>query len=377
MRIALLTHKVDFADGQGRVNYEIVMAALRQGHSVTVVAEYCSDEIANHPNGRFVRTRERHVPTQFLRNIYFAFKSGRWLREHRAEFDVVQANGFVTWEPADIVAVHFVHSAWLKNPYFPFQWSSFNPYKYYQRILTIFNGYFEKRAFREARMLVAVSGFTAGEVIATGIPAAKVVVVHNGVDVEDFHPGPGNRAEFGLPEDVPLALFVGDIKTTRKNLETVLHAMQSVPSLQLAVAGSVEGSPYPALATELKLSDRVHFIGKTTKIASLMRSVDFFVFPSRYEAHPLVLMEAMSSGLPVVVSGNFGAADYLGEGGIVFEDPNDVATLSVIMDDLTKSAAKREWLGLAARQQALRMQWSQTAAGYLEVYEGLIAMRNK
>ena len=42
MHIALVTHKVDFQDGQGRVNYEIAMAALAQGHRVTVIAEYCS-----------------------------------------------------------------------------------------------------------------------------------------------------------------------------------------------------------------------------------------------------------------------------------------------------------------------------------------------
>lgn len=377
MRIALLTHKVDFADGQGRVNYEVVMAALRKGHSVTVVAEYCSKEIAEHPRGRFIRTRERHVPTQLLRNIYFAYKSARWLQKHRGEFDLIQANGFVTWEPADIVAVHFVHSAWLKNPYFPFHWSSLSPYAYYQRFLTIFNGYFEKRAFRQADALIAVSRFTAREIVATGIPEEKIVVVHNGVDVEDFQPGLAVRPEFGLPENVPLALFVGDIKTTRKNLETVLKSMQSVPSLHLAVAGSVEGSPYPAVAADLKLSHRVHFIGKTSKIASLMRSVDFFVFPSRYEAHPLVLMEAMASGLPVVVSANFGAEDYVAAGGIVFDDPNDAATLAAAMNELVESPEKRIAMGAAARRQALGMQWSQTAAGYLKVYDDLMQMRNQ
>ena len=124
MHIALVTHKVDFQDGQGRVNYEIAMAALAQGNRVTVIAEYCSEEIASHPLGRFFCTRNRPIPTQLLRNIYFAEKSARFLRKHRSEFDLVQANGFVTWEPADIVAVHFVHSAWLKNPLFPFRWSS-------------------------------------------------------------------------------------------------------------------------------------------------------------------------------------------------------------------------------------------------------------
>jgi glycosyltransferase involved in cell wall biosynthesis len=375
MRIALVTHKVDFQDGQGRVNYEIALAALERGHHVTVVAEFCSPEIATHPRGRFVCMRDRPIPTQLLRNLYFAERSAGWLRKHRKEFDIVQANGFVTWEPADIVAVHFVHSAWLKNRFFPFRWSSLSPYAYYQRVLTIMNGYYEKKAFKRAEVLIAVSRFTAGEVVALAIPQEKIVVVYNGVDTAEFRPGTAVRAEFGLPEHVPLALFVGDIKTTRKNLETVLASMKALPELHLAVAGKTEGSPYPALAAELQLSDRVHFIGKTSRIATLMRSVDFFVFPSRYEAHPLVLMEALASGLPVVVSGNFGAADYIREGGLVFEDPNDVSALAAAMKTLVRSPETRKAMGAAAREQALNMQWSQTAAAYLKVYEDLMQQR--
>ena len=369
MHIALVTHKVDFQDGQGRVNYEIAMAALAQGHRVTVIAEYCSEEIANHACGRFICTRNRPIPTQLLRNIYFAEKSARWLRKHRAEFDLVQANGFVTWEPADIVAVHFVHSAWLKNSFFPFRWSSLSPYAYYQRILTIINAHYEKRTFRTAGSLIAVSRATAGEVARLGLAEKEIVVVHNGVDIEEFHPGPGLRSEFALPEGAPIALFVGDIKTTRKNLDSVLNSMLLVPSLHLAVAGAVKGSPYPALVKELNLSSRVHFIGKTSKIPGLMRSVDFFVFPSRYEAHPLVLLEAMASGLPVVVSSNFGAADYVKGGGIVFGDPNDVSALANAMRKLVDSPATRVVLGMAARDQASTMQWSHTAAAYLSVYD--------
>ena len=155
--IAIFTHKVDLQDGQGRVNFELVRALLTQGHHVTVVAEFCSHEIAEHPNARFVQMRDHPLPTQFLRNLYYASKAGRWLRKHRQEFDLIQANGFVMWEPADVVAVHFVHGAWLRSPYFPFHWSTFSPYAWYQRVLTILNARFEKRCFEQASLLIAVS----------------------------------------------------------------------------------------------------------------------------------------------------------------------------------------------------------------------------
>ncbi len=375
MRLALLTHKVDFQDGQGRVNYEIVRAALDRGDEVTVIAEFCSDDIAQHPRGRFVRMRDRPIPTQLLRNLYFAMKSARWLREHRHEFDVVQANGFVTWEAADIVAVHYVHTAWLRTTHFPFQWRSFRPYAWYQRTLTIMNGYFERKAFRSASVLVAVSEFTRREVINLGLPPGKMQVVPNGVDTAEFHPGEGNREAFQLPAGVPMALFVGDIRTTRKNLDAVLKSMQALPTLHLAVAGKVEGSPYPLMTAELGIQSRVHFVGKTNQIPLLMRSADAFVFPSRYEAHPLVLLEALASGLPVLVSANFGASAYIHGGGVVYGDADDIPALEASLRRLLEDPVKLRQTGEAARKQALTMTWSETARGYLRIYDLLMRAR--
>jgi glycosyltransferase involved in cell wall biosynthesis len=376
MRIALVTHKVDLQDGQGRVNYEIARAALEEGHEVTVVAEFCSDEIARHPRGTFVCMRNHPLPTQLARNLYFAVKGGRWLRRHRKEFDVIQANGFVTWEPADIVAVHYVHTAWLRHAYFPFRWSSFSPYAWYQRALAILNARFEMQAFSSASRLVAVSRATADALIGLGVPAAKITVIYNGVNTEDFCPGLAERGAFGLPEGVPLGLFVGELRTERKNLDTVLRAMQRLPALHLAVAGKVEGSTYPQLALELGVAERVHFLGQTSRIASLMRSCDFFVFPSRYEAHPLVLMEAMATGLPVVASRNFGAADYAEEAGLLIDDPNDVAALGAAMQTLLERPEARSAYGATGRRVALSMQWSDTAAGYLRLYADVVKERS-
>jgi glycosyltransferase involved in cell wall biosynthesis len=106
-----------------------------------------------------------------------------------------------------------------------------------------------------------------------------------------------------------------------------------------------------------------------------MRSCDLFVFPSRYEAHPLVLMEAIASGLPVVVSDNFGASDYIQDGGIVFNDANDVSALVAAMNTLIHFPEKRRAMSQAARQQSLKMPWSRTAEGYLKIYDTLMSKR--
>jgi glycosyltransferase involved in cell wall biosynthesis len=369
-RLALVSHRFQRNDGQGRVNYEIARAALDHGYELTILAAHCAEEIANHPRALFLPMGRESLPTELLRNLAFARSSARWLRRHRHELDLIQGNGFVTWEDCDIVAAHFIHAGWRKSPYYPF--TSFSPYSLYQRLYTFLNSRWEKRAFLRASRVIAVSHGIATELNRLGVPPDRIEVIYNGVDTEQFFPGPAERDSFGLPSHVPLALFVGDIRTPRKNMDTVLRALQRTPEVHLAVAGSVKGSPYPALARELGVSERVIFLDKVSRMASLMRSVDLFVFPSRYEAHPLVVLEAMASGLPAVVSGNFGAESFLGDGGHILKDPNDVNALAALMNELMQAPEKRRSMALAARERALGMQWSTMASAYIDVYEKLL-----
>src|ERR1700722_6916972 len=283
--IPFISHRFPQNDGQGRVNYEVAKAALERGHHVTVLATSCAPDIAAHPRARFVQIGKDGLPTELLRNLVFANGSARWLRRHRQELDLVQANGFVTWEPCDVVAAHFVHAAWAKSSWYPFR--SLKPYSLYQRLYTTLNCGWEKEAFQRARRVIAVSKLLVQELADIGVERARIEVVWNGVDTEQFHPGRAARGAFGLPLDVPIGLFVGDIRTPRKNLDTVMRAMRSVPEMTLAVAGAVERSPYPAVARALGVEKRVYFLDKVTTMPLLMRSVDIFVFPSRYEAHPL------------------------------------------------------------------------------------------
>lgn len=375
MRIAIVTHRVGFQDGQGRVNFEIAMALLASGHSVTIIAEVCSEEIASHPRGRFIRVRNYGLPSQLLRDLNFAVKSGHWIEKHRQELDLVQANGFVMWAPADVVAIHYVHDAWFRNPSYPFHWSSLSPYAYYQRILTILNVHFEKHAFAQAKILIAVSNSTAAEVRSLGFPAEKLRVVYNGVDVEEFHPGTAQRDMFGLPDGVPMALFAGDIRTPRKNLDTTLRALRDLPGLHLVVAGKLEGSPYPRMAEELGLTKRVHFIGLTRQLPLLMRSVDLFVIPSRYETFGMVAVEAMISGLPVVLSSKVGAVEVSAATSYVLQDTEDVKGLSALLQEILQDPVQAHARGQAGRERALQLTWSNTTNGYAEVYRELMSRK--
>jgi glycosyltransferase involved in cell wall biosynthesis len=170
-------------------------------------------------------------------------------------------------------------------------------------------------------------------------------------------------------------LFVGDIRTPRKNLDTVLRALPSVSKLHVAVAGAVEGSPYPEMARQFGVEGRVHFLNKVSRIPDLMRSVDLFVFPSHYEAHPLVLLEAMASGLPSIVSGTFGAEDFIGSSGIILKDPDDAVELTRVLNDMLEDQTVLQSMARAGREQSLSMMWSKMAASYLAVYARFTAQK--
>jgi glycosyltransferase involved in cell wall biosynthesis len=370
LRICLVAHALRRQDGQGRVNFEVARAALERGHELTILAMVCADELLQHPRVRFVQTGSETLPTQLLRNIRFANQSARWLRKHRAKFDVIQANGFVTWEPADVVAVHFVHTAWMQSPFFPFRGTK-NPRDWYQYLYAWVNARWEREAFRNAGEIVAVSRRTAREVEAIGVTGKPVRVIYNGVDLAEFHPGTSCRSSFGLPEDVPMALFVGDIQTPRKNLPTVLLSLQQIPELHLAVAAAREGSPYLAMADALGLTKRVHFLGKTSRVSDLMRSVDLMVFPSRYEAHPLVVMEALACGLPTVVSSAIAQGEEFAAACILVGNADDVDAIAREVRHVLADPLARADLSRLGQDVTSQLTWEHTGADYVSIYEEL------
>ncbi|WP_373541475.1 glycosyltransferase family 4 protein [Chamaesiphon sp.] len=370
MKICIVTHCVIKGDGQGRVNYEVVCETLRQGHYVTLVASAISPELEQHRQIAWVPILVKQVPTELLRNLIFSLKSAAWLRHHSPEFDVIKVNGAITSARSDLNAVHFVHSAWGRSPLHVWHQKR-DLYGAYQWLYTALNAYWEKTAFERAKLTIAVSEKIKQEILAIGIPVERIEVIANGVDLEEFRPARVDRCELGLPADVPLALFVGDIRISRKNLDTVLQALVNVPQLHLAIAGAADGRNfYPQLAQTLGVSDRVHFLGFRADIADLMRSADMFVFPSRYEACSLVLLEAMASQLPIITATSAGGAEIITpECGFVLADPDDVGALSLAMNHLTKDPAARHQMGKAARSIAEQYSWTQMAHRYLEMFK--------
>lgn len=382
MKIAIVTHKVIKSDGQGRINTAVAHEALNRGYQVTLLASEVEPTLAQHPLVNWVKISVSRWPTAFLRNMAFAYQSHQWLQRHRATLDIIKVNGAITHGSATVNAVHFVHSLWLRSPLHPFRYHR-NAYGAYQWLYTRVNAHWEQRAFRLADRIVAVSQQVATDLQQIGVPMTKIQLIPNGVDIQEFtplHPPAGQggagsarlRQQWDLPTQEPIALFVGDIRSPRKNLDTILHALVTVPTLHLAVAGATDGSPYPALADSLGMSDRVHFLGTVTSMPTLMQSADFFVFPSRYDPFGLVVLEAMASGLPVITAQTTGASALVApDAGIVLTDPEDQDALADALVQFTHHPKQRQLMGQSARSIAEHHSLERMAQGYLDLFETL------
>ncbi|OUL30027.1 glycosyltransferase family 4 protein [Nostoc sp. 106C] len=372
MKLCIVTHTVKKGDGQGRVNYEVAKEIIRRGHHLTLLASEVAPELKENSQVNWIEIPVQKFPTEFIRNFVFAKKSADWLQKNRADIDLVKVNGAITNTSADVNAVHFVHSSWLRSPVHISR-TRRDAYGFYQWLYTALNAHWEKQAFQKAKVVIAVSEKVAQELVNIGVPRSRIQVIVNGVDLEEFTPGVDDRQTWGLPENVPLALFAGDIRTARKNLDTVLYALAKVPDLHLAVVGNTEGSPFPQLTASLGLSERVHFLGYRRDIAAIMRVADLFVFPSRYEACTLVLLEALASGLPVITATATGGAELVTpECGVVLSDSDDIDALVAALLSLVDDDTLLQQMGKAARSVAEQHSWTTMAQTYVDLFEELI-----
>jgi glycosyltransferase involved in cell wall biosynthesis len=377
MRLGLVTPAMAWNNGQGRVNCEIALEALRRGHDISLFAHTIDGAFRRRVAHASCLGVTRRLPTQLLRDQYFACRSTIELHLRRQDLDAILVNGFVTWAKSDLNAVHFVHSSWVRSDVHPWRLER-TAHSLYHRAYTGLNAVLEKHAIHQATTVVAVSGKIRAELLDIGVRQERVVVITNGVDLDQFAPGPSQRTEFGLPWDKPVALFAGDLRTRRKNLETVLRALVTVGDLHLAVAGDTRRSAYPGLVRELGLEARVHFLGFQTNMPALMRSVDMFVFPSRYEACSLVLLEALASGLPIVTARSAGGAEMLTpDTACVLDDAEDVGQLCLFLRAIAIDPALRVRMSAAARRLAAKYSWASMSSRYVDLLEALALDRGR
>ena len=203
----------------------------------------------------------------------------------------------------------------------------------------------------------------------------KMVVVHNGIDLEEFdnlHTTSSIREEFNISEDAVLLGCIGRIEK-RKGQEYLVSAMRYIDNVKLLLVGGGEEryiNEIKMLCNELGISDRVFFAGARDNIPSVFKEIDILVFPSiSGEGFPRVLLEAMAAGKPVVATDNAGNPEAVVDGmtGHIVPSKNSVA-LAARIKELVCDKKKRKRMGQAGRK---RVEQNFTIESNVELIERL------
>lgn len=216
----------------------------------------------------------------------------------------------------------------------------------------------ERRLDAECALADAIlvgSGFVRDSFIAEGLPAEKMLVVPYGADVGAFVP-PQDDVRETTEEQAFRLLFVGQIGQ-RKGISYLLRAYRLFrgPGTRLTLIGNIYGDA-AALSPYRDLFDHVPHLPRSA-LAERYRQADVFVFPTLIEGMPLVVLEAMASGLPVITTPN-GPGDIVRDGIDGFVVPiRDPGAIVEKLEYLRANPERRREMGRNARQRALEYTW--------------------
>jgi glycosyltransferase involved in cell wall biosynthesis len=198
----------------------------------------------------------------------------------------------------------------------------------------------------------------------------RVALWPGGVDADLFNPErrcPEMRARLTQGEtERPLLLYVGRL-SAEKDIESLKPVLDAFPQARLALVG--DGPHRKALESHFA-GLPVVFTGflRGEQLAQAFASSDIFLMPSRTETLGLVVLEAMSSGLPVVAARAGGIPDMIEDSvnGFLFDTEDEAVT---IVGDLLNSREKRCAIGKAAREHSTRTSWKAATLELVEQYK--------
>ncbi|HEX5225310.1 MAG TPA: glycosyltransferase family 4 protein, partial [Solirubrobacteraceae bacterium] len=350
---------------------DLIVGLRGLGHRVTVIARTC--ELPEGVDVDFHRVLGPGRPF-VLAHTWFLL-AGTLLTRFRRR-GILQANGAVVFNRADIAAVHYCHQVGPANPS-----RSSRLFHTHAKLASVLKRRGEGPTYRlnDPAVFVGVSEGVAEE-MREHHPrfADRVVAIHNGVDTTAFAPGVhagrarAERAKLEIAPDALTVAFVGS-EWGRKGLEPVLRALVDAPDWTLLVVGNGDRYRYDGLARELGVAARVRFLGVRSDVAVVYELADAFVLPSSYETFSIVTFEAAASGLPVLATPVSGVRELVRDGENGYLITPEAAVIAERLNRLAADAGLRAQLGAAAREAALGYDSTRMVRRYHELYVRLAA----
>lgn len=314
MKIALVHKRLDLSGGTERDLFQTAVGLRNLGHEVHL---FCSEFAVDPPKGVLAH----RVPILPLGRTFrlwsFAWFAPRVIR-NAASCDVVVSFGRLLHQ--DVLrsggGTHrgFLERLGSEGGRLRRLWQLLSVY--HRSLLAL-----ERRQFGDAgcQTIIAVSAEVKRDIMAHyEVAPDEIHILYNGVDIDRFHPDRRGQARdrvrnyWKIPFDAPVVLFVGS-GFRRKGLDRLLSVWKS-PALQrvflLVVGADARLNHYRARAAVIA-PGRIIFTGRQDDVENYYAAADLVALPALQEAFGNVVLEALASGLPVLVSPVVGAAEVL------------------------------------------------------------------
>lgn len=238
---------------------------------------------------------------------------------------------------------------------------------------------FSQWKYRQIDGFIAASNAIRQILVHDGIPAGRIAVVHDGIDVDKIQHRPALdiHAEYWLPHGVPVIVNVGAMvghKGQKFLIDAMPLVLREVPDAHLVIFGEGElRAPLEKQVKQLNLTKRVRMPGFREDVLSLMKSADLFVMSSITEGLGSAVLDAMAMGHAVVgtTAGGIPEAVVDHETGLLVE-PGDAKALARAIVTLLKDAPLRMQYGAAGRARvAAHFGVDRLVDGTLEAYQAL------
>ena len=246
----------------------------------------------------------------------------------------------------------------------------------------------EKVSIEGAAAVIAVSEGMRADVLSVypAVDPAKVHVVYNGIDAEQYSPDPATDVleRYGVDPKKPSVVFVGRI-TRQKGVPVLLRAAAHLdPDVQLVLCAGAPDTPelgaeVAGLVEELRKTRAgvIWLSGMLSKreVIQLLSHSTLFACPSVYEPLGIVNLEAMACGTAVVASKVGGIPEVVadGETGLLVP-PDEPEALAESITALTRDRDRAKAMGAAGRQRAQsQFDWGKIAEQTAELYRSVVA----
>ncbi|PWJ56726.1 glycosyltransferase involved in cell wall biosynthesis [Dyadobacter jejuensis] len=340
--------------GPARIIYDHTLEVLKQGHQVDILSPMTEGEkMYPVPEGAKLIACTRTTP---ISSVYreFSVPMYRYLKAHIQDYDVIHMHGIwhfgslapflIPNKAIKVITIHGLLDKWALAHH---QWK--------KDLVTFL---YQKSILAKADLIQINNTDEEQDVIRyLGERPKNLKIIPNGMKLEEYQNLPQKgafRKRHGLGADQKVLLFMGRLNV-KKGLDLLLPAFlkihQQVPEATLILAGPDDG--YEKTTREFisqhQLEGKVKLVGMLTDTLKkeALADADLFLLPSYSEGFSIAVLEAMTSGVPALVSDRVGFGDYIARHQAAYLcklEPDDIAKgmLKILQDsDYAQNLAKR------------------------------------